>query len=153
MAPSYLGLFAVLAVLMVKFLQEDWHFVPSVLALKETDVILVTLSLLDLTLAASLVLTMVFAGYENFVSRIDTGDDHRPSWMGTLGFAGIKLKLISSIVAISGIDLLTAFMNIGQISKDDLMWKVITHMAFVISGVLPALMDFLTVRSKAASKA
>ena len=44
-------------------------------------------------------------------------------------------------------------MNIGQIGKDDLMWKVITHMAFVISGVLPALMDFLTVRSKAASKA
>ena len=96
---------------------------------------------------------MVFAGYENFVSRIDTGDDHRPSWISTLGFAGIKLKLISSIVAISGIDLLKAFMHIGQISKDDLMWKVITHMAFVISGVLPALMDFLTVRSKAASKA
>jgi len=95
--------------------------VPSVLALKETDVILVTLSLLDLTL----VLTMVFASYENFVSRIDIGDDHRPSWMGTLGFGGLKLKLISSIVAISGIDLLKVLMNIGQISKDDLMWKVV----------------------------
>ena len=71
--------------------------------------------------------------------------------MGTLDFGGLKLKLISSIVAISGIDLLKAFMNIGQISKEDLMWKVITHMAFVLSGVLLALMDFLTVRAKAAS--
>lgn len=148
MAPFYLGLIAVLAVLMVKFLQELWHFVPHVLDLKETDVILVTLSLLDLTLAASLVLMMIFAGYENFVSRIDTGDDHRPSWMGTLDFGGLKLKLISSIVAISGIDLLKSFMNIGQIGKDDLMWKVITHMTFVFSGVLLALMDYLTVRSK-----
>ncbi|MFL5332873.1 MAG: TIGR00645 family protein [Geminicoccaceae bacterium] len=152
MAPFYLGLIAVLAVLMIKFAQEVWHFLPEVLDLKETDVILVTLSLLDLTLAASLVLMMVFAGYENFVSRIDTGDDHRPSWMGTLDFGGLKLKLISSIVAISGIDLLKSFMNIGQISKEDLMWKVITHMTFVISGVLLALMDYLTVRSKAAPK-
>ena len=151
MAPFYLGLIAVLGVLVIKFAQEVVHFVPLVFDLKETDVILVTLTLLDLTLAASLVLMMIFAGYENFVSRIDTGDDHRPSWMGTLDFGGLKLKLISSIVAISGIDLLKAFMNIGQISKEDLMWKVITHMTFVLSGVLLALMDFLTVRAKPAA--
>ena len=97
MAPFYLGLIAVLGVLVIKFAQEVAHFVPLVLDLKETDVILVTLTLLDLTLAASLVLMMIFAGYENFVSRIDTGDDHRPSWMGTLDFGGLKLKLISSM--------------------------------------------------------
>jgi uncharacterized protein (TIGR00645 family) len=148
MAPFYIGLIAVLAMLMIKFAQELLHFISDVFSLKETDVILMTLSLLDLTLGASLVLMMIFAGYENFVSRIDTGDDDRPSWMGSLDFGGLKLKLISSIVAISGIDLLKSFMNIGQIAKEDIMWKVITHMAFVISGVLLALMDYVTERAK-----
>jgi uncharacterized protein (TIGR00645 family) len=127
--------------------------VPGVLEMKETDVILTTLALLDITLVASLVLMMVFAGYENFVSRIDTGDDHRPSWMGTLDFGGLKLKLIGSIVTISGIDLLKGFMNIGQIARDELMWKAIIHMTFVVSGVLLALMDYLTERAKRAHKA
>ena len=117
MAPFYLGLIAVLGDADGQVPQELLHFVPHVLDLRETDVILMTLSLLDLSLAASLVLMMIFAGYENFVSRIDTGDDDRPAWMGTLDFGGLKLKLISSIVAISGIDLLKSFMNIGQIAR------------------------------------
>jgi uncharacterized protein (TIGR00645 family) len=148
MAPFYLGLIIVLGAMMVKFTQEVVHFVPGILEFKETDVILTALSLLDLTLAASLVLMMVFSGYENFVSRIDTGNDQRPAWMGTLDFSGLKLKLIASIVAISGIDLLKSFMNIGQITKEDLMWKILTHMAFVVSGVLLALMDYLSERAK-----
>jgi uncharacterized protein (TIGR00645 family) len=153
MAPIYLGLVVVLGVLVVKFLEELFHFVPHVLELRETDVILMTLTLLDLSLAASLVLMMIFSGYENFVSKIDTGDSERPSWMGTLDFGGLKLKLISSIVAISGVDLLKSFMNIGQISKEDLMWKVITHVVFVVSGVLLALMDYITGKAKEAYKA
>jgi uncharacterized protein (TIGR00645 family) len=148
MAPFYLGLIIVLGAMMVKFTQEVVHFVPGILEFKETGVILTALSLLDLTLAASLVLMMVFSGYENFVSRIDAGGDQRPSWMGTLDFSGLKLKLIASIVAISGIDLLKSFMNIGQITKEDLMWKIVTHMAFVVSGVLLALMDYLSERAK-----
>lgn len=152
MAPIYLGLILVLGVLMVKFLEELYHFVPLVLDLKDTDVILMTLTLLDLSLAASLVLMMVFAGYENFVSRIDTGSLDRPAWMGTLDFGGLKLKLVSSIVAISAIDLLKGFMNIGSISKEDLMWKVITHMVFVISGLLLAAMDYITERAKKLAK-
>ena len=152
MAPIYLGLILVLGVLMVKFLEELYHFVPLVLDLKDTDVILMTLTLLDLSLAASLVLMMVFAGYENFVSRIDNGSLDRPAWMGTLDFGGLKLKLVSSIVAISAIDLLKGFMNIGSISKEDLMWKVITHMVFVISGLLLAAMDYITERAKKLAK-
>lgn len=153
MAPIYLGLILVLGVLMVKFMEELYHFVPHVLELRETDVILMTLTLLDISLAASLVLMMIFSGYENFVSRIDTGDIDRPAWMGKLDFGGLKLKLVSSIVAISAIDLLKSFMNIGSISKEDLMWKVITHMAFVFSGLLLALMDYITERAKKLAKA
>jgi uncharacterized protein (TIGR00645 family) len=152
MAPIYLGLVIVLGVLVVTFLEELVHFVPHVLELRETDVILMTLTLLDISLAASLVLMMIFSGYENFVSKIDTGDSDRPAWMGTLDFGGLKLKLISSIVAISGIDRLKSFMNIGQVSKEDSMWKVITHIVFVLSGLLLALMDYITERAKKVSK-
>jgi uncharacterized protein (TIGR00645 family) len=148
MAPFYLGLITVLGALVVKFGEAVYHLLPVTLELSENDLILLTLSLIDLTLTASLVLMMILAGYENFVSRIDTGDDERPVWMGTLDFSGLKLKLLSSIVAISGIDLLKYFMKIEQVTKEDLMWKVITHMAFVVSGVLLALMDYLTARAK-----
>jgi len=72
--------------------------------------------------------------------------------MGTLDFSGLKLKLIASIVAISGIHLLKSFMNITSTTKEGLMWMVITHMAFVVSGVLLALLDYLTVRAKKADK-
>jgi uncharacterized protein (TIGR00645 family) len=119
---------------------------------RETDVILMTLTLLDLSLAASLALMMIFSGYENFVSKIDTGGIDRPDWMGTLDFGGLKLKLVSSIIAISAVDVLKSFMNIGQVAKEDLMWKVITHLVFVVSGVLLALMDHITARAKGAYK-
>ena len=88
MAPIYLGLIVVLGVLVVTFLEELIHFVPHVFELRETDVILMTLSLLDVSLAASLVLMMIFAGYENFVAKIDTGDsDRRPGWARSISAA------------------------------------------------------------------
>lgn len=150
MAPFYLGLIGVLGALLVKFSFEVCRLLPQTLIVSDTEIILLVLSLVDLTLVASLVLMMVFSGYENFVSRIDTGDNQRPAWMGTLDFSGLKLKLIASIVAISGIDLLKAYMNIPTISAQDLMWKTIVHMVFVVSGVLLALMDYITERAKRA---
>ena len=151
MAPFYLGLSAMLAVLMIKFVQELIHVVPGVLEAKETEIILASLTLIDLSLAGNLILMVVFSGYENFVSKIDVHDhEDRPDWMGKVDFSGLKLKLIASIVAISGIHLLKSFMNIEHMNKDDLMWLIILHMAFVLSGVLLAFMDWLTARAKAA---
>jgi uncharacterized protein (TIGR00645 family) len=106
------------------------------------------------------VLIVIFSGYENFVSKIDIGDhEDRPEWMGTVDFSGLKLKLIASIVAISGIALLKAFLELGDPSmlgpnkvfdeaeQTRLMWQVIVHITFVVSGVLLAFMDWLTSRS------
>jgi uncharacterized protein (TIGR00645 family) len=147
MAPIYVGLVVALMALVAKFIQELAHFVPRVFELSDTEVVLVILELIDLSFAASLLIMIVFSGYENFVSRIDTGTSDRPAWMGQIDFSGQKLKLIASIVAISGIHLLKSFMSIDEISKDKLMWLVITHMAFVVSGVMLALMDLLHSRS------
>jgi uncharacterized protein (TIGR00645 family) len=151
MAPFYVGLVLTLAVLLVKFAQELILFAPTVLEVSEAKVILGVLTLIDLVLAGNLLLMVIFAGYENFVSKIDTGNsEDRPDWMGKVDFSGLKLKLIGSIVAISGIHLLKAFMDLKEIDKENLMWLVIIHMAFVISGVLFAVMDYLTARSHAA---
>jgi uncharacterized protein (TIGR00645 family) len=150
MAPFYVGLVLTLAVLLVKFVQELVLFAPTVLEVSEAKVILGVLTLIDLVLAGNLLLMVIFAGYENFVSKIDTGNsEDRPDWMGKVDFSGLKLKLIGSIVAISGIHLLKAFMELKEIDKENLMWLVIIHMAFVISGVLFAVMDYLTARSHA----
>ncbi|OHC74617.1 MAG: hypothetical protein A3G18_00895 [Rhodospirillales bacterium RIFCSPLOWO2_12_FULL_58_28] len=149
MAPFYLGLSAMLALLMVKFIQELIHIIPGVLAAKDTEIILAALTLIDLSLAGNLILMVVFSGYENFVSKMDVSDhEDKPDWMGKVDFSGLKLKLIASIVAISGIHLLKAFMNVAQVPRDDLMWLVILHMTFVTSGVLLALMDLLVVKAK-----
>ncbi|ARJ65519.1 hypothetical protein WV31_07560 [Magnetospirillum sp. ME-1] len=142
MAPFYLGLVVSLVMLLVKFCQELIHLVPHVLEMNENQTILMVLSLIDMSLAGNLLLMVIFAGYENFVSKIDTGDhEDRPDWMGKVDFGGLKLKLIASIVAISGIHLLKAFMNVESQDKENLAWMVGIHMAFVVSGVLLALMD------------
>lgn len=149
MAPFYLGLVVALVVLLVSFLGELWHFVLAAPALKETDVILGVLTLIDLSLAGNLLLIVVFSGYENFVSKLHVGDHvDRPEWMGTVDFSGLKLKLVASIVAISGIHLLKSFMNVGQMNKDDLLWLVIVHLTFVISGLLLAWMDHISGATK-----
>jgi len=142
LAPFYLGLVLALALLLVKFAKEFIHFVPLVFNAEGGEVIIGLLSLIDVVMVANLIIIIVFAGYENFVSRINTGDhEDRPSWMGHVGFAELKMKLIGSIVAISGIELLKAFMHVESMTNEQLAWKVGIHLTFVLSGVLFAVMD------------
>jgi uncharacterized protein (TIGR00645 family) len=149
MAPFYIGLVVALLVLLLKFVQEIIHFVPHVFISPESDVLLFVLTLIDLSLTGNLLVMVIFAGYENFVSHIDVAEDaHRPTWMGTIDFSGVKIKLIGSIVAISGIHLLKQFMKVEAVNKEDLKWLLLTHAAFVISGVLLAVMDYYAHKSK-----
>ncbi|MBC7477184.1 MAG: TIGR00645 family protein [Pseudorhodobacter sp.] len=150
MAPMYLGLVFALGILALTFVREMIDYIPHVMDSKSEDAILLVLTLIDLTLAGNLLLIVLFSGYENFVSKFDfdTGAD-RPDWMGKVDFSGLKMKLIASIVAISAIDLLKWFMKIEASSDMALMdrqlyWLVMIHLTFVLSGVLLALMDFLT---------
>lgn len=155
MAPFYLGLVVALALLLVVFGKELIYYTPKILfdpAMTANDGILAVLTLVDLSLAGNLLLIVLFSGYENFVSKLDLeGETDRPPWMGTVDFSGLKMKLIASIVAISGIQLLKTFMNIGrdgyELNPDEAFWGVIIHLTFVTSGVLLALMDWLTAKT------
>lgn len=142
LAPFYVALVISLALMLVKAMQEILHFLPIALTLTESEVILAVLSLVDLTLTGSLIVIVIFSGYENFVSKIDESE-HKdwPEWMGKIDFTGLKLKLLSSIVAISAIQLLKSFMNVKNVTDRDLMWLVIIHVVFVASGVLLAWTD------------
>jgi len=145
MAPVYLGLIVALAILIITFFRELYLQVPLVLSMDETDIILLVLTLVDLSLAGNLVLIILFSGYENFVSKMEMAhkDRDRPEWMGTIDFSGLKIKLIASIVAISGIHLLKIFMNLSNYTEMQLTWYTIIHVVFIFSGVCIAGMDWL----------
>jgi uncharacterized protein (TIGR00645 family) len=145
LAPFYLGLAFALFILLIKFGAELLHITVHAFDSTESQVILGLLALVDLTLTGSLIIIVIFSGYENFVSKIDhSGHRDWPEWMGTIDFTGLKLKLLSSIVAISAIQLLKQFMSISTVSDRDLLWLVVIHVVFVVSSVLLALSDRIT---------
>jgi uncharacterized protein (TIGR00645 family) len=151
MAPMYIGLVGGLLLLMYSFFAELIHLFASLTSLTQNDIILGILSLIDLSLAGNLLLIVIFSGYENFVSKINTGGhEDQFEWKGTVDFSTLKLKLIASIVAISGIHLLKVFMDPGKMNETQTKWMVIIHVVFVISGVLLALMDRIVVSNKMA---
>ena len=148
LAPLYVGMVVAVVAVGIKFFQELWHLVTHIVDFSGDEVIGSILALIDLALLANLVLIVIFAGYENFVSKIAAArrSEDRPRWMGHVDFSGLKMKLIGSIVAISAIGLLGDFTKIedhGAVDENVLMWRVILHITFVLSGVLFAVMDWL----------
>src|SRR5215831_10810413 len=143
MAPFYFGLVVALAVLLLKFLRMLWEFILHAPGAKSSETILDALSLIDVTLVGNLILIVVFSGYENFVSRIDTsGNPSWPVWITKIDFAGLKQKMLASSVAISAIHVLEAFLNIdAAFDATKMTWLVAVHLVFVISALLLALSD------------
>jgi uncharacterized protein (TIGR00645 family) len=145
LAPIYAGMSIVLLALFIKFFAELYHFIPQILEMSETNFILTLLTLIDLTLVGSLIVLIMFSGYENFVSRLDIATTtEKLDWLGTHDYASMKIKVASSIVAISSIHLLKVFMNINATANGKLMWYVLIHLTLVISAVLMGYLDKLT---------
>ncbi len=147
LAPLYVGLVGTLILLAVRFVQEFINIISHFGDKTGQEFVLEILALLDLTLLANLILIVIFAGYENFVSRIDAAHDSidRPHWMGTIDFSGLKIKLIGSLVAISVIELLKDFIELSGDATvgEGTKWRIFIHLTFVASGVLFALMDWI----------
>ena len=145
LAPVYMGLSLALLALFLKFFQELYHFIPFIFELDESQLVLKLLSLVDLTLVGSLIVIVMFSGYENFVSRLDIGETtEKLEWLGTHDYGSLKMKVASSIVAISSIHLLKIFMNIDTTNNDKVMWYALVHLTFVISALLMGYLDKLT---------
>jgi len=149
LAPFYGGLVVGIFLLLLKFGQEFITFLPNIFAYDMKNIILEILVLVDLTLVANLLLIIVFSGYETFVSKINNlNHEDRPSWMGKVDFSELKIKLFGSIVAISGIELLKAFMMVKDYTSEELGWLVAIHLTFIVSGLLFAFMDKVSAQAK-----
>ncbi|MCY1288654.1 hypothetical protein D9M71_265770 [compost metagenome] len=145
LAPIYFGLSLALLALTLKFFQEILHILPHVFEKTEADLILVLLSLIDMSLVGGLLVMVMISGYENFVSQLDIDEDkEKLSWLGKMDSGSLKMKVAASIVAISSIHLLRIFMDAQNIDNGKIMWYVVLHMTFVISAFAMGYLDKMT---------
>jgi uncharacterized protein (TIGR00645 family) len=145
MAPIYLGLSLILFALGIKFFQEVFHLIPNIFEIAEVDLVLITLSLIDITLVGGLLIMVMFSGYENFVSQLDVGEgSEKLNWLGKMDAGSLKNKVAASIVAISSIHLLKVFMNAENIANDKIMWYLLIHITFVLSAFAMGYLDKIT---------
>ena len=154
LAPLYLCLVLTLPIIGFKFLQEFWHLLSNFNSLNTQLMVIAVLELVDVVLVGNLLLMIIFAGYENFVSKIEAAEQHvdRPAWMGKIDYSGLKQKIIGSIVAISSIELLKVFIDLGSMDHNSsevemsfFRWKmfgmIILHGVFVVSGLIFAITE------------
>ena len=141
----YLGLALALAVYGVSFGLKLWEFIRGVFSFDESEAILKMLGLIDAALVASLIVMVIISGYENFVSKFDGANVH---WLGQIDSGSLKIKVASTIVAISSIHLLQVFLNLTIYTVEQLVWFTLIHLAFVVSALFLALIDRLSTKSK-----
>ena len=150
LAPIYLGLSIAIMLLTIKFYQELFHIIPILFSLKEVDLVLITLSLIDMALVGGLLVMVMFSGYENFVSQLDIPSGEKSlSWLGKMDANSLKNKVAASIVAISSIHLLKVFMDAEQYNNEKIMWYVVMHLTFVASAFAMSLLDKITKKNTA----
>jgi uncharacterized protein (TIGR00645 family) len=150
MAPLFLGLSLALVALGIKFFQAAFEVFHGLLDMQEADLVLTVLAMIDIVLVGSLIIMVMFSGYENFVSTIDAKGSDSLNWLGKLDAATLKLKVAASIVAISSIHLLRIFMQVNGkdpetgadlYTSNQIMWYVLIHLTFVVSALLLGVLD------------
>ena len=141
LAPIFLGLALALIALAIKFFLQAFHMFVDIWHSEESELVLSVLAMIDMALVGSLIVMVMFSGYENFVSTIDAKGTDSLNWLGKLDAGTLKLKVAASIVAISSIHLLSVFVKVETIENHKIMWYVIVHLTFVISAVLLGVLD------------
>lgn len=145
MAPMYIGLLVALVLVVVKFVQKLVQAIPGYLDLSSNEAIFLVLTLVDLALVANLVVIVIFAGWENSVGRLmTTQPGERPNWLVGLDFAGVKLRLIGSVAAITAIQILETFVHIDEVKPIEAAWRLAIMIGIGLLGTLLALADRLS---------
>lgn len=166
--PLYLGLIVAQGVYVVLFIQELTHLVPvlwdpnaltqtaqtmGVQAVsKETVVMLMVLSLIDVVMISNLLIMVIIGGYETFVSRLDLeGHPDQPEWLSHVNANILKVKLATAIIGISSIHLLKTFISADAMTDKAMLWQTIIHVTFIVSAVCIAWIDRLLSHSAPSS--
>ena len=167
--PLYLGLIIAQGVYVVLFLEELWHLVsmlwdPNVLTQsverlgiaernKETVIMLIVLSLIDVVMISNLLVMVIVGGYETFVSRLRL-ENHpdQPEWLSHVNANVLKVKLGTAIIGISSIHLLKVFISAGSLPEKTILWQTVIHVVFLVSAIAIAWIDrIMTVPTKVRS--
>jgi uncharacterized protein (TIGR00645 family) len=128
----------------IHFFRELINIVIHAFSATEQDLVVEAMTLIDLALAGGLVVMIMLSGYENYVSKLDIADAEKSiSWLGKLDTGTLKLKVSATIVTISAVQLLKAYLEINAIANDKLLWLVVIHLTFVVSALLLTVMDRL----------
>ncbi|MFM8547768.1 MAG: TIGR00645 family protein [Betaproteobacteria bacterium] len=160
--PLYLGLIVTQIVYVFLFAEELLHLVellwrPEALDLsierlgltersKETVIMLIVLSLIDVVMISNLLIMVIVGGYETFVSRLRLkGHPDQPEWLSHVNANVLKVKLATAIIGISSIHLLKSFISAGTLTDKTLLWQTVIHGMFLLSAVAIALIDRLMV--------
>lgn len=152
LAPIYLGLSLVLAMLTIKFFERVFYLLFHLFDLAETSIILKMLSLVDIVLVGGLLVMVMYSGYENFISKLDIDENsEKLNWLREMDSDSLKAKVAASIVAISSIHLLKIFMDAEHVANDKLMWYVTIHLTFVASAIGMGALDFVMKNRKSGS--
>lgn len=142
--PLYLGLILAQAVYVYFFGVELWHLIEHTTTIKEADIMLIVLGLIDVVMISNLLIMVIVGGYETFVSRLNLkGHPDEPDWLSHVNANLLKVKLATAIIGISSIHLLKTFINAANLSNDVMMWQTIIHMTFVASAIAIAYIDRL----------
>ncbi len=142
--PFYLGLIVVQALYAFRFVVEVVHLIFSGLAMNDIELMLAVLGLIDVVLISNLLITVIIGGYETYVSRLGLeGHPDEPVWLSHFGTGTLKIKLSLSLIGISSIHLLEAFINSDHMQDRDILWKVVIHLTFVASSLILAFIDRL----------
>ena len=145
LAPFLVMLTIGLISLMINAGMTTWHMMHTVLLGKKEEVVLELLDLIDETLTGALVVIVAISVYENFVSTVHGKETAGwPDWMGSIDFSQLKLKLLTTVVAISAIKLLGAFMDVSELADRDLIFYIAIHLTFVASSLAYAVSDRLS---------
>ncbi len=148
LVPIYVAMILLLGMLVLFFLLDIAHALPELLQMTEKGLLILTISLIDLSLAANLVVLVVLSGYENFVSSIHpVGDDSRPEWLTKIDFSGLKLRLLGTVTVIAAVHLLASFLEIGQQDDRNLGWQVLIVVVFAGLGLIFAATDWIGSKS------
>ena len=144
-APLYLGLIIAQAVYVWHFMVELWHLLEKTPGIKETEIIVIVLGLIDVVMISNLLIMVIVGGYETFVARLYL-DDHpdQPEWLSHVNAGILKVKLASALIGISSIHLLKSFIGVATLTDRELAWQVGIHATFLISALALALIERMT---------
>jgi len=141
--PFYLGLIVVMIIYTFAYTKEIFHLVTEFNDLKKEDVMLLILELVDVVMVSNLVKMIITGSYNSFVDKSHGVDGENVS-SGML-----KVKMSTSLIGVSSINLLQTFINASAISWDSLNKQLLIHGSFLVGSLILAIIDYLHEKAEA----